>query len=298
MKRIVIAIWIFAALCVGALAQSSQSALIPVGVPVGPGTLPGSALSGVSPDGLSGTCAASGVIDNACSSTISTIGFNSIQVSVTGTFVASAGLYGSWDNGAHWSAELQIQYLDSGQCTLSGLGAVGSFILYNPPPLLKLSLTAYTSGNYAATYSLRSNTGASPSTCGNVNSPGFNIPTTSSLASYGAPHYIAPSLTNFGQVKTSGNGNIYNWGCDSITGGAAGHCVVIDSAAGSAPTTGSTITPLDICDFSATQTSCQKLHQGLGVHANNGIEILVTSNASPYIFTSGTLTGAPWADFH
>jgi hypothetical protein len=293
MRQFLLVLAVFTALCGLASAQtpSSQSLLVPSTLPQGASTPPGNALAGVAPDGASGTGAATGVVDDIFPSPVSTIGYNTFQVSVTGTFVASAGLYGSWDNGAHWSAELQTQYLDSGQCTLSGLGSVGSFILYNPPPLLKLSVTAYTSGNYAATYSLRSNTGASPSTCGNVNSPGFNIPTTSSLASYAAPH-AATTTAGSSLVAKASSGNLYGFGCAGVVGGA-GHCVAVNSA--TVPATG-TIVPLDVCDLSSTVTSCTLSHVGLGINFNAGITILLTSG-NAFTYTTGTDTGFIWADY-
>lgn len=265
-----------------------------IGNPLGPATTPANSVAGVAPDGLTGTGSATGVVANVFGSPISTAGFNSVQFAITGTFSATLAVYGSTD-GTHWSPALWTQTVDTGFCSTNNLSTVSDEILFSPYPFLEVAVTAYVSGSVNVAYSLRSNTASSPFVCGNNANPIPALPVGNAGGSYALLHAQAASLVSSLAVKSTGFGNLYNFSCSGITGGAAGHCVAINAV--SAPTPGSAIVPIDSCDFSATQTDCKFTHNGFSTHYGTGITILITTNASPYVYTNGTDTGFIEADY-
>lgn len=110
------------------------------------------------------------------------------------------------------------------------------------------------------------------------------------VVNHAATTALAASLS----VKASA-GNLMGFNCAGITGGAAGFCVVVNSA--TTPTNGASITPLDFCSFDTTARGCSFARGPAEVAYSAGIQVLVTSAASPYTFTSGTDTAAISADF-
>jgi hypothetical protein len=108
--------------------------------------------------------------------------------------------------------------------------------------------------------------------------------------SHAATTALAASLS----VKTTA-GALFGFNCTAITGGAAGFCVVVNSA--TTPTAGAAITPLDFCSFDTTARGCSLGRSPSQVAYSAGIQILVTSAASPYTFTTGVDTAAITGDF-
>lgn len=107
-------------------------------------------------------------------------------------------------------------------------------------------------------------------------------------------HAVTPALAASLNAKATA-GNLMGFNCTGITGGAAGFCVVVNSA--TTPTNGAAIAPLDFCSFDTTSRGCSLFRGPAEVAYSAGIQVLVTSAASPYTFTSGTDTAAISADF-
>jgi hypothetical protein len=107
-------------------------------------------------------------------------------------------------------------------------------------------------------------------------------------------HAVTSALASSLNAKAT-PGNLMNFNCTGITGGAAGFCVVVNSA--TTPTNGATLTPLDFCAFDTTNRGCSLSRGPAEIAYSTGITVLVTSAASPYTFTTGTDTAAISADF-
>jgi hypothetical protein len=109
-------------------------------------------------------------------------------------------------------------------------------------------------------------------------------------------HAHTTALANNLSVKTS-SGNLLGFNCTAITGGAAGYCVVYDGA--STPATGALTgaNVLDFCQFDTTARGCSLGRAPTQVAYPTGIQVLVTSAASPYTYTTGTDTAAISADY-
>lgn len=132
--------------------------------------------------------------------------------------------------------------------------------------------------------------------CSGLNSNGPAAPSASSPVVL--PRLVHKSTAALGTslVQTSGPGDLVSYNCTAITGGAAGFCVAYNQATvpGTGALTGSLV--LDFCSFDTTATGCSLAHVGGAVTYSAGIVILVTSNASPYFYTTGTDTAAISAD--
>lgn len=82
-------------------------------------------------------------------------------------------------------------------------------------------------------------------------------------------------------------GNFYSGSAANVSG-TAGFCLLINATA--APTTGSAVTPLIFAALPANGTCSISTLGGPPAVFSTGIVFLVSSNASPYTFTSGTIT--------
>jgi hypothetical protein len=104
---------------------------------------------------------------------------------------------------------------------------------------------------------------------------------------------LAPPLSS---VKASA-GNLYNFNCTAISGAAAGFCVAYNGAA--TPGTGALTAAnvLDFCFMDTTARGCSLTRIPMYINYSAGIQILITSAATPYTYTTGVLTGAIEADF-
>jgi hypothetical protein len=109
-------------------------------------------------------------------------------------------------------------------------------------------------------------------------------------------HAATTALGSSLSAKTSA-GDLLGFNCTAITGGSAGFCVVVNSATvpATGALTGSTV--LDFCSFDTTARGCSLGRAPAQVAYSAGIQVLVTSAASPYTFTTGTDTAAISADF-
>lgn len=109
-------------------------------------------------------------------------------------------------------------------------------------------------------------------------------------------HASTTSLATALSAKTS-SGSLLGFNCTSITGGAAGFCVAYNSAStpGTGALTGANV--LDFCYFDTTARGCSLGRAPSQIAYSAGIQILVTSAASPYTYTTGTDTAAVSADY-
>jgi hypothetical protein len=140
---------------------------------------------------------------------------------------------------------------------------------------------------------------------GNV--PGANVFVTNTNANGGAlaansSPVVAATMahTTTGALAASlvakgSAGNLGAFNCTAITGGAAGYCIAINAI--SAPTSGSAITPISVCMFDTTTRGCSISRLPDTILMGTGIVILLSTNASPYTFTSGADTGFIEADY-
>jgi hypothetical protein len=109
-------------------------------------------------------------------------------------------------------------------------------------------------------------------------------------------HAASSGLVNNLSVKAS-SGNLYGFNCTGIAGAAAGFCVAYAGA--TTPGTGALTAAnvLDYCYFDTTARGCSLTHAPNSVAYSGGIQILVTSAASPFTYTTGTDTAAVSADY-
>lgn len=109
-------------------------------------------------------------------------------------------------------------------------------------------------------------------------------------------HANSTSLTNALAVKTTA-GSLLGFNCSGITGAAAGYCIAYNAA--SAPATGalSGALVLDFCWFDTTSRGCSLGRAPSQVAYSAGIQILVSTAASPYTYTTGVDTAAITADY-
>lgn len=117
-----------------------------------------------------------------------------------------------------------------------------------------------------------------------------------SSAAITVSHASTTALANNLNVKAS-SGFLVGFNCSGIAGGAAGFCVVYNGA--STPATGALTgaNVLDFCQFDTTARGCSLGRAPTQVAYSAGIQILVTSAATPYTYTTGTDTAAISADF-
>ena len=114
-------------------------------------------------------------------------------------------------------------------------------------------------------------------------------------------HAASTGLVTSLLVKASLNGapvNLLNFNVTGIAGGAAGFAVAYNSA--TVPATGALTGAqvLDYCYFDTTARGCSLSRSPTSIPFTQGVVILITSAASPYTYTTGTLTGAIEADFN
>lgn len=111
----------------------------------------------------------------------------------------------------------------------------------------------------------------------------------SASASFGITP-IASGAAAASLVLKATPGNFYGAAAVNTTG-TAGYCLIINATA--APGSGSAVTPLLFAALPASGT-CSITPPGGIIPAvfSTGIVFLVSSNASPYIFTSGVITAA------
>lgn len=147
----------------------------------------------------------------------------------------------------------------------------------------------YTAGQFApvtmdTTGHLCGNTGGGSST------PTSVIIDPTSAASAGITPTPSGSAVASLALKAS-PGNFYSATAVNVTA-TAGFCLIINAV--SAPTTGSAVTPLEFAVLPASGQCSIGTDAGIPSVFSTGITFLVSSNASPYIFTSGTITAAIW----
>lgn len=109
-------------------------------------------------------------------------------------------------------------------------------------------------------------------------------------------HASTTALSTALSAKTSA-GDLLGFNCTGITGGAAGYCVAYNGA--TTPSTGALTgaNVLDFCYFDTTSRGCSLGRAPSQIAYSAGIQILVTSAASPYTYTTGTDTAAISADY-
>ena len=89
---------------------------------------------------------------------------------------------------------------------------------------------------------------------------------------------------------------LFGFNCTAITGGAAGFCIAYNGA--TTPSTGALTgaNVLDFCYFDTTARGCSLGRAPTSAPYSAGVQILVTSAATPYTYTTGTDTAAISAD--
>lgn len=90
-------------------------------------------------------------------------------------------------------------------------------------------------------------------------------------------------------VLKASAGNFYSGSAVNTTA-TAGFCLIVNAT--SAPTTGSVVTPLMFAVLPANGSCSLGVDSGIPSVFSTGITFLVSSNASPFTFTSGTITAA------
>ena len=119
-----------------------------------------------------------------------------------------------------------------------------------------------------------------------------SAPVVNAVMSHASTTALAASLA---VSKTAGS-HLADFYCTAITGGSAGFCVAYNAAVPSAGAlTGNLV--LDFCYFDTTARGCSLSRLPNSIVYSADISILVTSNASPYIYTTGTDTAAIAADY-
>lgn len=121
--------------------------------------------------------------------------------------------------------------------------------------------------------------------------PGTGMPTIvnpSASASVGITPVAATSAVASLVLKAT-PGNFYSASAANVTA-TAGFCLVINAV--SAPTTGSSVTPIFFATIPANGTCSISTLGGPPAVFSAGIVFLVSSNASPFTFTSGAITAA------
>jgi hypothetical protein len=109
----------------------------------------------------------------------------------------------------------------------------------------------------------------------------------SSSSSIGIPSVVSASAEASHVLKASA-GNLYSVYADNFTA-TAGWLAIINSV--SAPTTGSSITPLECVPLPASGSASINYNPGPPSVFPTGITALLTSAANCFTFTSGTITG-------
>jgi hypothetical protein len=107
-------------------------------------------------------------------------------------------------------------------------------------------------------------------------------------------HAHAQSLVTSLVAKASA-GNLLGFYCNAITGAAPGYCIAINATA--APSSGSSVTPIDLCYFDGTPGGCSLSRIPTAIAASTGIVILLSSAATPFTYTTGVDTGFIGADY-
>jgi hypothetical protein len=140
-------------------------------------------------------------------------------------------------------------------------------------------------------------------TTGTAGSPGAQVVTMQGIASMTPVlNKLAPSSASVDGITpvASGSagaslvlkasaGNFYSGSAVNTTA-TAGFCLIVNST--SAPTTGSAVTPLMFAVLPANGSCSLGMDSGIPSVFSTGITFLVSSNASPFTFTSGTITAA------
>lgn len=106
-------------------------------------------------------------------------------------------------------------------------------------------------------------------------------------------HVQSTALETSHVIKASA-GTLFGYYCTDIAGSAAGNCIVVNAT--SAPATGTITGVVDSCYF-ATAAGCSLNRIPIGISASTGIVILISSAASPFTYTTGTLTGFISGDY-
>ena len=107
-------------------------------------------------------------------------------------------------------------------------------------------------------------------------------------------HALTASAAVTSLVAKASQGALVAYNCTAISGAAAGYCIVVNAAA--APSTGALTGVLDFCYMASGAPGCSIIRPA-PIAASTGIVVLISSAATPYTYTTGTLTGAIWADY-
>jgi hypothetical protein len=131
---------------------------------------------------------------------------------------------------------------------------------------------------------------ASDNTAFTVNAAqsGAWVPSPSASSTFGITP-VASGSAGASLVLKAGAGNFYSGSAVNTTA-TAGFCLVVNAT--SAPSTGAAVTPLLFAVLPANGSCSLGVDSGIPSVFSTGITFLVSSNASPFTFTSGTITAA------
>jgi hypothetical protein len=202
----------------------------------------------------------------------------------------SAGQRGAAQYGQRGSGIVQLAAPDSASAiTFVGGGADGA----------TNGFTAYTQDSRNSIFNgttwdrYRSINGALPAGTGTAATA---IAATSAAAG-ALTHLSSSSNTAVAFSAKATAGNLYGFNCTAVAGGAAGYCIAYNGT--SAPGTGALTAAnvLDFCFFDTTARGCTLSRIPMYVNYSAGIQILISSAATPYTYTTGTDTAAITVDF-
>lgn len=122
------------------------------------------------------------------------------------------------------------------------------------------------------------------------------VPVPMSDTGMAVSHASTTALANSLNAKATA-GSLVGFNCTAITGAAAGYCVVYNAVTppSAGALTGTLV--LDFCQFDTTARGCSLGRAPAKVTYSIGMQVLVTSAASPYTYTTGVDTAAISADF-
>lgn len=131
----------------------------------------------------------------------------------------------------------------------------------------------------------------------NTNANGSNTSANSSPVVNNTMSHASTTALGTSLVVKASAGNLGDFNCVGIAGGAAGYCIVYNGT--SAPSTGALTgaNVLDACQFDTSAKGCSLTRLPNSIAYSTGIVILISSAASPYTYTTGTDTGAIFADY-
>ena len=216
---------------------------------------------------------------------LDTTSYAGIAISVTAWGNATGQFQVSDDNTTWINVAMQNDNVNTGSLIAGSTGGTGSWHGFTSHRYWRFNVSAYSSGTLTVYYTLRS-------------SAAFNqiVTQTAIIPSATAANGITPVVSSAAEashVLKASAGQLYSAYAVNTTA-TVGYCLIINAT--SAPTTGSAVTPLDFAVLPANGQCSFNYRPGPTVTYGTGITFLVSSNSSPFTFTSGVITAAIHGD--